>query len=187
MLSLDYRLTLLLNGSDYAVIDTIAMACTKTVTWIPLYVALLFVLLRRRQWREMVAIVVSLGLCVLIADQIASGVFKPLVCRPRPSHDPALAGLVRIVGGYRGGEYGFFSSHAANTFAVTTFVAKLQRSRWVTGTLLLWAVVNCWTRVYLGLHFVSDILCGIVCGVVVGYAVFWAYRWGASKLASAGR
>ena len=84
--------------------------------------------------------------------------------------------LVDVVNDYRGGKYGFFSSHAANTFAVATFMSLLVRYRAFTLTLVSWALLNCWSRVYLGVHYVGDIAAGILWGLFVGYAVYWLFR-----------
>ena len=79
---------------------------------------------------------------------------------------------VDIVADYRGGRYGFFSSHAANTFAVTTFTALLIRHKALTQSMILWALANCWSRMYLGVHYAGDILCGTICGILVGWSVY---------------
>ncbi len=172
----DQTLTLLLNGSHSLWLDGFAMAVTATATWIPAMFVLLYIVIRYGEMREIIVTVLAVGLCVLLADQIASGIFKPLVERPRPAGDSSLMLDVDVVNAYRGGRYGFFSSHAANTFAVATFTALLVRERVLTLTMVSWALLNCWSRVYLGVHYVGDILCGILCGVLVGYGVFWAYH-----------
>ena len=169
ILSLDTQLTLLINGSDSAFIDGIAWYATRTITWIFMAVVLLYIIIRNSKVPTSIFIIIGLALSVLLADQVASGVFKPLVQRFRPTHDPNLAGLIDTVNGYKGGRYGFFSSHASNTFAIATFVTMLIRNKWVALTAYSFALINCWTRVYLGVHFVGDILAGIAFGLLSGW------------------
>lgn len=176
LLDLDRTLTLAINGSDSLFLDGFAMAITSTGTWLPAAAVLLWMVVRAGEMREIGLTVLPIGLCVLLADQVASSVFKPLVARPRPAGDPEIMYLVDVVNDYRGGKYGFFSSHAANTFAVATFMSLLVRYRAFTLTLISWALLNCWSRVYLGVHYVGDITAGILWGLLVGYAVYWLFR-----------
>jgi undecaprenyl-diphosphatase len=97
---------------------------------------------------------------------------KPLVARWRPTHDPQIGALVDVVDGYRGGRFGFFSAHACNTFSIAVFFSLLVRSRLLTIALLFWSLTNCWTRLYLGVHFPGDILVGLLWGAVVGASVY---------------
>lgn len=178
LVHLDTTLTLMINGSHQLWLDGFAMAVTSTVTWLPALLVFLYVVIRHGEMKEILLVMLAVGLCVLLADQIASGIVKPLVRRPRPAVDPLLMLDVNVVNGYRGGAYGFFSSHAANTFAVATYVSLLIRRRGLTIVLVAWALLNCWSRVYLGVHYVGDILCGTVCGICVGWFVYWAYSHG---------
>lgn len=173
--SLDTALTLWLNGSDSLWLDGFAMAVTSTLTWVPAALVLIYVIIRHGEMKEILLTILAIGLCVLVADQIASGLFKPLVARPRPANDPLIMLQVDVVNDYRGGRYGFFSSHAANTFAITTFVALLMRYRALTISMASWALLNCWSRVYLGVHYVGDIVCGTLCGILVGWLIYKGY------------
>lgn len=170
--SIDTALTLWINGSDSLWLDGFAMAVTSTLTWIPAALVLIYVIIRHGEMKEILLTILAIALCVLVADQIASGIFKPLVARPRPANDPLLMLQVDVVNDYRGGRYGFFSSHAANTFAITTFVGLLMRYRVLTIAMVSWALLNCWSRVYLGVHYVGDILCGTLCGILVGWLIY---------------
>lgn len=170
--NIDTALTLFINGSHSLWADGFALAVTATVTWIPAALILLYVIIRQGEMRDILITILALALCILLADQIASGLFKPMVARFRPANDPLLMLTVDVVNDYRGGRYGFFSSHASNTFAVATFVALLVRHRGLTFTMVAWALLNCWSRVYLGVHYVGDILCGTLCGLLVGGLVY---------------
>lgn len=175
LVHLDWQVSHFLNGSSSLFADGVAVMATATLTWIPTAIVLLYVIIHNNEMKNICLILLGIGLCILFADQIASGIFKPLVARFRPTNDPVLMSYVDIVNEYRGGRYGFFSSHAANTFAVATFVGMLVRCRQLSLYLVSWALLNCWTRVYLGVHYFGDVLVGTVCGVLVGlivYAVF---------------
>ena len=84
--------------------------------------------------------------------------------------------LVDVVNDYRGGSYGFFSSHASNTFSIAVFFAWLVRSRALTLVMVLWSLTNCWTRMYLGVHYPGDILCGALVGIVAATVVWFIYK-----------
>lgn len=172
LLNIDTQLTLLLNGSESTVIDWLALTATATSTWLPLAVLLLYVVIRGNKWLNVLIVILSIALAITLADQLASGVCKPLVARLRPSQDPLLSGVIDIVGDYRGGRYGFFSSHAANTCAVATFLSLLFRNKGLTIALYSWTLLNCWTRVYLGVHYVGDLLVGLLWGAIVGILVY---------------
>ena len=158
-------------------LDAIAVTATKTSTWIPLGILLLYVLMRMKDWKNALLVILCVGIAITLADQMASGIFKPLVARLRPSHNPELQGVIDLVGDYRGGKYGFFSSHAANTCAVAVFLSLLFRKRIFSIAICSWAMVNSWTRLYLGVHYVGDIMVGLIWGAFVGWIVFRLYRF----------
>ncbi len=99
-----------------------------------LVLAMIWILLHQNR-RHALLVLAMIAIAILIADQVSSGLIKHLVERLRPTHDPSLGDAVHIVNGYRGGMYGFVSSHAANSFAVATFIALLMRHRLVTCSL----------------------------------------------------
>lgn len=175
--SLDTQLTLWFNGSDNLFVDTLAITATKTTTWIPLGILLLYVLVSMKNWKNILFIMLCLVLAITLADQMASGIFKPMVARLRPSHNPELEGLIDLVNGYRGGRYGFFSSHAANTCAVAVFLSFVFRNKLFAVLMSSWCLLNCWTRLYLGVHYVGDIMVGLIWGCFVGWAIYklWNY------------
>mgnify|MGYP002511582507 FL=1 len=148
-------------------------------------VYLLYMVLKNNSRRNAITVLLFVGLCILLADQMASGICKPYFERLRPARDLDLLHHIDIVGEYCGGMYGFFSSHAANTFAVATFVALLVRSRGLTLSLYSWALLNCWTRLYLGVHYLGDILVGILWGLLVGISLYFVWhRWVCDNIAS---
>ena len=141
-----------------------------------LVLALVWILLHQNR-RHALLVLLMLVLAFVIADQVSSGLIKHLVERLRPTHDPSLGDAVHVVNGYRGGMYGFVSSHAANSFAAATLIALIMRHRLVTISLLAWAALQCYSRVYLGVHYPGDILGGIIVGVLAGWLVWSLMRW----------
>lgn len=172
----DRQLLLRLNGSDSVFWDHFMMAVTETATWIPLFVVLAYVVVKNTNWRDALLIVVMLALCITVADQFASSVCKPYFERFRPTNDPLLMYQVDVVDNYRGGRYGFISSHAANHFAIFLFVSLLIRRRALTFTLLLNAALCSSSRIYLGVHYPGDILAGMLWGLLAGGMFYWVYR-----------
>lgn len=175
---MDTSLTLFFNHMGQSWLDPIVMVLTKPLTWAPVYALLMLVLIlrvrstglkKKEGLKAIVLILIGAALCILVADQVASHLCKPLFQRLRPTHEPSLYGIVRIVQDYRGGLYGFFSSHAANTCALAMYLGLIIRRRPITVLLVLYVAINCWTRLYLGVHYVSDILVGLIFGALVGY------------------
>lgn len=178
IIQFDKQLLLMLNGSESTFIDGVALTLTKAATWIPLYVSLLFIVIKNNiNWRTIVLILASAGLCVLLAGTIDDEIVKPLVARWRPTHDPQIGSLVDVVNDYRGGNYGFFSAHASNTFSIALFFSLLVRYRWLTVGLVTYSLTNCWTRMYLGVHYPGDITVGLLWGTIVALGVYTLFRY----------
>ena len=178
IIQMDKQLLLAINGSDSLFVDYLAKTLTTAATWIPLYVSLFYVVVKNNDnFRRIICILACAGLCVLFAGTVDDLLVKPLVARLRPTHDFQIGMLVDTVDGYRGGKYGFFSAHAANTFSIAVFFSLLMRSRLVTLLLLGWSLTNCWTRLYLGVHYPLDILCGLLWGGSVGTGIYFLYRY----------
>ena len=177
LIQFDKQLLLAVNGSDSVFLDYLVLTLTNAKTWIPLYLGLFYVVVQthRKNWKDILFILAAAGLCVLLAGAVDDEIVKPLVARWRPTHDPEIGGLVDVVNNYRGGNYGFFSAHAANTFSLAMFFSLLMRQRMFVIPIVTWSFINCWTRLYLGVHYPGDILVGLCWGGIVGYSVYRLY------------
>lgn len=182
LIDFDKQLLLAVNGSDSLFLDGLVMTLTTATTWIPLYLALFYMVIRNNNSVKKIAFIVACaGLCVFFAGSLDDMIVKPLVARWRPTHDPEIGILVDTVNGYRGGNYGFFSAHASNTFSLAVFFSLLVRSRLLTCFLVGWSLVNCWTRMYLGVHYPGDILVGLLWGGIVGTCMWLLHQWAARR------
>lgn len=174
----DQQLLLALNGSNSLWLDNMAHILTTAATWIPMYIALMYMVIKcNDNMRQIVLVVCAAGLCVFFSGSLCDMFVKPSVMRWRPTHDPVIGVLVDVVNGYRGGNYGFFSSHAANTFSIAVMFSLLVRSTALSSTLIFWSLLNCWTRMYLGVHYPGDILCGLLWGGIVGLVVYLGLKY----------
>jgi undecaprenyl-diphosphatase len=167
----DTNLFLAINGFHASFFDGVMYAISEKFTWIPLYVAILYSVIK--SWkRESFWIILALIACIVIADQVSSGIIKDLVQRPRPSHAVFLNGLVHLVNGNGGGKYGFVSSHAANAFGFALLSSVLFRKRAYTICIFTWAILTAYSRIYLGVHYPFDVLGGILVGVSAALICF---------------
>lgn len=172
LLNIERDLFLCLNGIHTSFFDQFFWLYSGKIIWLPVAVCIIVLLSYKRDWREVILVLLALVLTVTLCDQFASHVCKPLFARYRPTHHPDFMNDVKIVFGYRGGLYGFISSHAANAFGVVTFLALLFRNKLLTFFLVLWAVLNSYSRIYLGVHFISDVFFGALSGVMFGWLVY---------------
>lgn len=173
---MDIQVLSLFNGSDNIMLDQMVQILTSGLTWIPLYVMLFFVVMRNNETMGQIALVVGSAIfCVLFADGLVDGIIKQLAERWRPSNDPTFKYMVQVVDDIRPKGYSFCSAHAANTMSLAVFFSLLIRSKLLTITLVIWSLINCWTRLYLGVHYPSDILCGMIIGIIVGILVYLLY------------
>jgi undecaprenyl-diphosphatase len=172
LLEYDRDLFLLLNDLHSSWLDQPMYLLSNTLTWLPLHALLLFFIIKdykKQSWVVLVALVIL----ITLSDQIPSSVMKPYFERLRPSRDPGLEGMVHVVNDYRGGLYGFASSHAANTFGTAAFLFLLMRKRRpAIGFVFLWAAFVSYTRIYLGVHYPGDILAGAIVGIVCAIVIY---------------
>lgn len=199
LIDIDKSWLLSINGAHAPWADTLMWHISQAGTWLPLYVLLIMVLLLKFRGQRTakgirlfsfdihfplsVIALVMMAIAVGGADLICAQLIKPLVARPRPTHDAEISVFVHIVNGYRGGAYGFCSNHAANTMACATlFTAIITHGKpaythaYVTLPMMLWVAINCYSRMYLGVHYPLDILAGLMVGVLMALLVWYLFR-----------
>ena len=166
---LDHQFFLFLNGFHNTYFDYLMTVFTSEAFWVPFYVIAGFVM-AGKYGKKAILIFVSLGVLILFTDQFA-GLFKHSIQRLRPSHDPVLSQLTHIFYN-KGGLYSFYSAHSSNAFGFATFTILLFRNKAYTWFILPWALLVAYTRIYLGLHYPGDIICGAISGVIIAIGVY---------------
>ena len=176
LVEIDTDLLLAINGWRAEWADFFMYAFSGKWIWVPLYVALFYVIVRNLHWKVAIGCAVAIALTITFADQMGATVIRPLVCRPRPANlENPISEFVQIVNGYRGGRYGFPSCHAANTFGLAFFLFYLFRNRSLNWFIMLWALLTCYSRSYLGVHYPGDLLVGAFVGFVGASLCYWLF------------
>ena len=191
LIHIDQQWLLAINGWHSEWADILMWYISKSTTWLPLYALLVGLIVYRfgilspslcREGRRgssllrVLIILAGFAVAVGVSDFVSSGIIKPWVCRLRPTHEPALAGMLHLVNGYTGGLYGFVSSHAANTMACALLFALLYRNKYATAGLMLWVALNCYSRMYLGVHYPADIIGGLAIGALMATLTYGMVR-----------
>lgn len=174
LIRLDQQLLLYLNSINSPFWDEVMYALSGKFLWIPLYLAIL-VYLGLKYKRRFLIILLFVILGITIADQTSVHLFKNVFHRLRPCHEPAIAGLVHLVRGECGGLYGFVSSHATNSFYVAMFSLLFIKKRWYTFSIIFWALIVGYSRIYLAVHYPGDVICGSILGILIGWGVYSLY------------
>ena len=188
LLHIDTELLLAINGCHAPWADQLMWIISAKATWIPLYLLLIALLVwryrqpatGRMKWLNKlpacVVMIVAIAAAVGLADFVASGILKEWVARPRPTRVPELEGVLHLVNGYKSGRYGFVSSHAANTMACALLFSLIWRNKVATIGLMIWVAANCYSRMYLGVHYPLDIIGGLLVGSLMALAGYWGLR-----------
>lgn len=170
LVKLDKQFFLFLNGLGNANWDGFWMFLTNKWSAIPLYFFLAFISYKQLGVKKFIVFLVMIALMILATDQL-SNFFKYGVARLRPCHDPEVSSIMRLVKSYCGGKYGYFSAHAANSFAIVSFFTLVLKTRvkYLGIILFLWASLVAYSRIYIGVHYPLDIITGVSVGLLFGW------------------
>ncbi|MDA9938275.1 phosphatase PAP2 family protein [Salibacteraceae bacterium] len=180
---LDVQLFLFLNGIHTNFWDVIMFWFSEEITWVPLYAVLLFGLYKKYGWKGLLPVVLGVTLTITLTDQLSVKAFKEVFLRYRPCHNLEIQHLVHLVINHCGGQYGFVSSHASNTFGLASFLCLLFSNKKLGLGLFIWALAVAYSRIYLGVHYPADILAGALLGVLIGTLTGNITGWAIKKLA----
>lgn len=177
LLNWDTSVTLAINGFHCGYLDNFMMMYSGRFIWIPLYLSLFVVMLRNFPLKPVICNLLVVVILITLCDQIVSSGIRPLFYRLRPANlENPISTLIHVVDGYRGGRYGFPSAHAANCWGACFFVSYLFRRSVLAYALVVWALLMCWSRVYLGVHYFGDVLCGMLVGLVNASIVYYLFQ-----------
>lgn len=170
---LDHNLLFFFNGTHSEWADSVMMTITGKWTWIPFYVILVGLMFWRCGWRRSIVYLLAIAAVITLTDQACASWIRPAVERLRPcSPDNPLSAMIQTVNGYCPGSYSFPSCHAANTFALASFLSLTFRNRGITLTMFAWATIVSISRLYLGVHYPSDLLAGALIGSAIATLIF---------------
>ncbi|MFC2700345.1 phosphatase PAP2 family protein [Segatella oris] len=175
--AMDTMVFLTVNSHHNAYFDSVMWLVSGKLIWVPMYVSLFFVLLKNYSYKVVFAILLAIGVVILFTDSFTAQIIRPWVCRLRPSNlDNPMSSMVHVVDGYRGGAYGFPSNHASNTWGLAFFITFLFRRYKLTFFFFLWALLVCYSRMYLGVHYFGDLLIGGLLALAGASTVFYVFR-----------
>jgi len=172
---IDQQLFLFLNNLHSPFGDVLMYWISYKFTWIPLYLAVLLYFVYKQGVKSYLSIIFIIG-AIALADQTSVHLFKNIFLRYRPCHNLDIQSLIHTVHGHCGGQYGFVSSHAANSFAFAVFAALIIQKKKVTYLFLLWAILVSYSRIYLGVHYPADLFFGGLLGSLISIFLYWGYR-----------
>ena len=196
LIEFDKQLLLTINHWTSPWADQLMTIMSKVAIWYPLYLLVAIAVfipatysgrsLYRsecsgvKMWKAGLAALLSVLVCCVCTDLLGH-IVRNAVCRPRPGYDAELGSMMRLIAG-PGNLYGFFSSHAANTIAFAVATSLIIRRRAWTVVSLVWALLICYSRCYLGQHYPTDVVTGIACGLLFAFGASWIYRFVMRKL-----
>jgi undecaprenyl-diphosphatase len=175
LIALDTKIFLWLNAHHSPTWDAIMWHISGKLEWLPLYLILTGYIIYRYRRRSIV-VFIAIGIALALTDQLSVLAFKETVQRLRPTHNPVIAPMVHIVNDYRGGLYGFISNHAANSFALASFLSLLLRKKVLILFIFFWACLVSYSRIYLGVHYPGDIMGGAIFGILIGWLIYRLYN-----------
>lgn len=176
LLDIDRSVLLWINGLNSVFLDNLMWWVSGKFTWWPFYLLLILAVFYFKGWKTGGWLILMVVIAIALSDQSSVHLFKNPIQRLRPSHNPELEGMLHFVNGYRGGKFGFISSHASNSFAVAVLISRIIRVSWFRGILFFWAGLVSISRVYLGVHYPSDILAGAIWGALIALSLAWVFN-----------
>lgn len=173
LVQLDKDLFLFLNTMGVPFWDTFWLVVTNKLTFIPLYALLLYLIYRKMGLKALLLLVLVVGVMIAFTDQMTNLFKYVLVKRPRPCREEDLMEIMRYIAP-RCGRYGFFSGHSSNSMAAAVFAGLLLRPyfKWLIFALLFWSAMVAYSRIYVGVHYPLDIVCGLAFGGLVGFGFY---------------
>ena len=182
---IDTQILLFFNSLHSPYFDHFMKSFSGQFIWAPMYATILYILYRRYGWKCATCYFLAIPLIILCTDQLCASVIRPAVERLRPSNlNNPISSLVHVVNEYRGGRFGFPSCHAANSFALAAFLIPLFSKRRFTIFILSWAIVNAYSRLYLGVHYPGDLIVGGIIGACIGYTWYLIAKKVANQFAT---
>lgn len=172
LLQYDTELFLYLNNLGTPAWDNLWLIITNKLTFIPLYAVLLYLIYRNFGWKTLLMLVLVIAAMITFTDQVTN-LFKDGFQRARPCRSKDIEELVRFVAP-RCGKYGFFSGHSSNSMAAAVFAGLLFRKHYknLIFILLFWSVIVAYSRIYVGVHYPLDIVCGLAFGAISGLGFY---------------
>ena len=170
----DTQLFIFLNNIHSPFWDGIMWWISGTKSWIPLYIVIIAFIIYKQKKKSSLTLL-FIAVVVFLSDQVSVHLFKEVFQRLRPCHTPELQDIVHLVKNKCGGQFGFVSSHATNTFSIATFLSLLFKNRNFTVFILIWATIVSYSRIYLGVHFPLDVIAGGILGSLIGYSIYKLY------------
>lgn len=173
LLELDKNLFIFLNGLGSEAYDSFWLFITKQINWIPIFALILYLVFNHLGWRHAVLIILVMALLVLLTDQ-TTNLFKNYFQRLRPVNNTDLDDVIHFV--HKRSSFSFISGHASNSMAAAFFLYKVLKPYLkYMGFIFLWPLIFAYSRIYLGLHYPGDILCGYVWGILMALIMLKLY------------
>jgi undecaprenyl-diphosphatase len=178
LMELDKELFLFLNGLNAGWLDPIMYCISYKFSWIPFYILLLWFCYKHYGWRTTLFIMLFAAILITLSDQ-TSNLIKDSTQRLRPSRDENLRDLVNLVYGYRGGGFSFVSGHATNSFALAFFMIHLLKNkiRFIAPVMITYAILNAYSRIYLGVHYPADMIGGVILGILCAMLIIQVWNF----------